>query len=149
MTLTPDSNDHSSWPYSSLILFGYFGNSSPGGKKLAFRTSFALLLFVIAFILLATVELVVFKIAALILVPLSVLMIMWAYKEYLSALDELSRGIQYKAFAISYGAAMALAFTLAALTLHTELELPAAPFYVILAEGIRGIALAVIAKRYA
>jgi len=44
---------------------------------------------------------------------------------------------------------MALAFTLAGLTLHTELEPPAAPFYVILAEGIRGIALATIAKRYA
>jgi hypothetical protein len=36
--------DNADWPYSSLLVFGFFGADTPGGKRLVWQTTIALLL---------------------------------------------------------------------------------------------------------
>ena len=139
----PPSRDRD-WPYTSLLGFGYFGQDSPGGKRLARETT--------AWLALAVVAMVLGGLWAYAL-PVSVLGVGWAYVRYLGGLDELSRTIQLKAFAVAYGAAMAIGAVLAALALaspdggpgvHPAVIFPT----LVLAEGVRGVALVVQARRY-
>ena len=138
---------NSTWPYSSLLLFGYFGKQAPGGRTLALRTTIAFIIFVTGFIAMDLVENKFVEFLLANTTPLAVLIIMWAYKEYLAGLDELSRTIQYKAFAISYGTSMLFAMTLT--TMGFFIGTVFLPVWVIFAECVRGIALAVIARGYA
>jgi hypothetical protein len=109
MNTEPDDlNKTTHWPYASLFFFGYFGKNSPGGKTLFIRNTIGALLCVVGLLLSPVVEKPLLVIPVLTLVPVSVLIIMWAYKEYLAQLDELSRMIQYESFAFSYGMAMAI-----------------------------------------
>ena len=143
-----EQHEKNTWPYASLFFFGFFGKDSPGGRTLAGRTTIALLIFLAGFLLMtATWEYPVLSSFALTLIPASVLIIMWAYKEYLSGLDELSRLIQYEAFAFSYGIAMLLAVTLYAFEIRMGVSIAA--IWVILAELMRGLSLVIIAKKYA
>lgn len=145
--MNQDNNtSNSSWPYSSLLLFGYFGKHAPGGRTLAFRTTAALIIFFVGVYLITITQNPLFKLALITTSPLAVVIVMWAYKEYLAGLDELSRRIQYEAFAFSYGAAIAIALTLFTASIYLETLL--LPLWVIVAEALRGIALVFIARKY-
>lgn len=137
---------NSSWPYSSLLLFGYFGKQAPGGRTLAIRTTSALVILFAGIILISITQNTLLKLALITTSPLAVVIVMWAYKEYLAGLDELSRRIQYEAFAFSYGAAIAIALTLFTASIYLETIL--LPLWVIIAEAFRGVALVVIARKY-
>lgn len=139
------------WPYASLMLFGFFGTDTPEGKRLAWRTAAALVLFVVSALGLADGFHSPFPDVLWVLgLPGSVLAIGWAYGRYLGALDELNRTIQLKAFVFAYGAAM----TLMAIGVTVALIAPtsASPKRLLLlpvfAELFRGVALAVLARRY-
>ena len=138
---------NSTWPYSSLLLFGYFGKQAPGGRTLAVRNTIALVIFFVGVYLITITQNPLFKLALITTSPLAVVIIMWAYKEYLAGLDELSRRIQYEAFAFSYGAAIAIALTLFTASIYLETLL--LPLWVIVAEALRGVALVFIARKYA
>ena len=140
-------NDSSPWPYSSLFLFGYFGKESPGGKTLFNRNMIGALLCAFGIILSPVVEHPLLVIPVITLIPSSVLLIMWAYKEYLLQLDELSRMIQYESFAFAYGIAMAIGLTLYSIGFPFNTTFPA--IWILFAEGLRGLALTRIAKKYA
>ena len=147
MNTEPDDlNETTHWPYASLFFLGYFGKNSPGGRTLFYRTMIGALLCALGLILSPVVENPLFVIPVLILIPTSVLIIMWAYKEYLAQLDELSRMIQYEAFAFSYGIAMAIGITIYAAGFTFNTVFPAA--FILFAEGVRGLALTRIAKKY-
>lgn len=139
------------WPYASLLLFGFFGTDTPAGRRLARRTSFGLVLFLVAIVGLrdggaGLVPRTVWAGA----LPVATAGIGLAYARYLAELDELSRMIQLKALAFSYGVAMTLAFALAGLAASTRS--PGHPaFYLtalVIVEGLRGLALVVLARRY-
>lgn len=139
---SPPRDGH--WPYASLLIFGYFGQDSPGGKRLARETT--------AWLALAVAAMVVAGPLAYGL-PVSVVGIGWSYARYLRGLDELSRMIQLKAMAVAYGAAMTIGAVAAALALASpsvgQSMRPAVVFpFLVLAEGVRGIVLVIQARRY-
>lgn len=101
---------------------------------------------VIGFIFSAVFENPMLVIPTLTLVPVSVLIIMWAYKEYLAQLDELSRTIQYESLAFAYGIAMVIGLTL--FVFGVQFDTTFSPIAILLAEGLRGVALTRIAKKY-
>jgi hypothetical protein len=147
MNTEPDNHQETThWPYASLFFFGYFGKNSPGGRTLYIRSTIGTLLCALGIILSPIFESPFFFIPALTLVPVSVLIIMWAYKEYLSELDELSKMIQYEAFAFAYGMAMAIGLTLYAAGFTFDTVYPAV--FILFAEFLRGLALTRIAKKY-
>lgn len=146
---SPLTQDHppqrdGAWPYTSLLMFGYFGRGSPGGERLARETTVWLALAVAAMVAAGPWAYAL---------PVSVVGIGWSYARYLRGLDELSRMIQLKALAVSYGAAMTIGAVVAALALASpnvdQTMSPAAVFpFLVLAEGVRGIALVIQARRY-
>lgn len=138
------NNTH--WPYTSLLLFGYFGKDSPGGKTLFIRSTIGVFLCAIGIVFSAVFENPMLVIPTLTLIPVSVLIIMWAYKEYLAQLDELSRTIQYESLAFAYGIAMVIGLTLHAF--GVQFDTPFSPIWILFAEGLRGFALTRIAKKY-
>lgn len=146
----------SEWPYASLLVVGVFGVRSPAAKKTLFTTTLALLLVVVS--LLGLGDRIAHGVGdwvwAMVL-PLAVAWIVWANVGYLRSLDELGRTLQLKAFALSYGAVM----TLAAVLVGVVNAMTAAGGYatvdahvfflvLVLAEPIRGVALAVLARNY-
>lgn len=146
MKKSKENSESTVWPYSSLIMFGYFGYNTPGGKQLFYRTMVAMLLFIIGIfgIVLTETTLVNYLFASLI--PISVSIFIWSYIKYLSVLDDLSKLIQLKAFAFTYGAAMFIGFTMYALMMVTNLQI--SPIWLILAEPVRGVVLGLVARRY-
>lgn len=83
--------------------------------------------------------------------PLAVFMICWAYVMYLRTLDELSRRIQLEAFAVAYGAAMVLVFSVVAFSIQWP-DHGASSWSIIVwisgAEVVRGVALVHLARKY-
>jgi len=136
------------WPYATLIMCGFFGVDSPGGKILATRTTVALVIFLISSLILPALNNHILEILSYILIPSSLIYILWSYKEYLGGLDELSQLIQYKAIAISYGIVVVVGMTFLGLEVHSEVSLSLLPIYILMAEGFRGFALGFIAKEY-
>lgn len=144
--------ERTSWPYGSLLFFGFFGTGSPGGRALAWRTTGALGLVIVCAIgaqggLPGPVPEVLWALG----VPLGVILIGWAYARYLEALDELSRLIQLKAFAFAYGAAMTAAMGIFAWGVAQGEPASVSVgglFWIVAAEPLRGVALMQIARRY-
>lgn len=141
------------WPYASLLFVGFFGVRTPEGRRLAWRTTAALAAIVVAFMGLggAFGAWVPRPVWAL-LIPASVCGIAWAYTRYLRELDELSRLIQLRAFSFAYAAAMVLFAAVVAFgAVQAEPGEPVSSgpvLWILLAEVLRGVALAYIARQY-
>ncbi len=134
------------WPYRSLLWYGFFGMDSPGGKTLVLRTTAALLIFIVGALLASIPDPLWLKIVGALMVPAAAAFIMWSGWRYLNGLDELSRLIQLRAYAFSYGAAIVLAMTMYSLEISACISI--SPLWLILVEPLRGISLYVIAKQY-
>lgn len=155
----PDANRHTDpveetteWPYTTLLLFGHFGKSTPAGKRLSRRTNAFLALFVVCMFTGGTRDgyHALPDLLWLLGPPVSAIGMGWAYAVYLRSLDELSRLLQLQAFAFGYGAAMTLmavglAVTWIAPTPRVPWELVTLPVF---AEVFRGLALAHLARQY-
>jgi hypothetical protein len=144
--MTHQHNDRSEWPYGSLLLIGFFGTNSPDGRKLAVRSFLSLFLFIVGFAGVHFFETAALTYVSAILMPLSILLIVYSYVLYLKSLDTLERLIQLTAFAASYGAVLVIAISIYAFNLVTCCPLPVV--LVLLAEPIRGICLYFISKSY-
>lgn len=147
----PEREPGGEWPYTSLLIFGFFGTDTMEGKRLAWRTTLFMVLFVVSVIGLGGGYSGPFPdLLWLAGMPGAVVGIWWSYGRYLGALDELSRSIQLRAFGVAYGAAM----TLMALGMAVAWTLPepASPASLlglpVFAELARGFALAHFARRY-
>jgi hypothetical protein len=147
--------DNAEWPYSSLLVFGFFGADTPGGKRLVWQTSIALVLIVASsWALTGVIPQVLPAIVWVVAMPAGVGAIAWSYARYLAGLDELSRTIQLKAFAATYGAVMVLAAAIVAILLAVPDEAarvahPAAYLsLLVLVEPFRGLALVFFARKY-
>lgn len=141
------------WPYASLLLFGFFGASTREGKRLAWRSALvAGLMLVGMLVVLNDVGGPILRLAAAGFLPVGVVVLGWAHLRYLQALDELSQIIQLKAFAVAYGAAMALYFVSLGHGLLEPGEIfpggGGLGFWIILAEPVRGAALVFVARAY-
>lgn len=148
MNETLEHKKEASWPYATLLLLGFFGTGDPAGKRLAWRTTGGLLLLIAAFIgAEAARGYSALANALLLTTPLTVAFLVWSYKEYLGALDELSRKIQLEAFAWAYGAALVVLVGWFALVTATGVYV--SPLWILLTEGFRGLALVMVARRYA
>lgn len=143
------------WPYASLILFGFFGASTPEGKRLAWQSVLAGCIMLGATLaILYGVGGVALQALWACLVPAGAVGIAWAFFQYLQALDELSQSIQLKAFSVAYGAAMVLYFI--SLT-HGLVDHPGSVFpsggglgfWIIVAEPVRAATLVYLARKYA
>jgi hypothetical protein len=149
----PPREDGAPWPYASLFFFGFFGTDSPAGKRLAWRTTWGLGLFLLGAFLLAPQHTVT-SVGGFLAMPGGVLLIGRAYRSYLRELDELSRTIQLEAFSLAFGAAMTLMAILMAVEMvappGTHLGPGTAPLatWLLLAEPFRGLALVIVARRY-
>lgn len=142
----------SEWPYASLFFFGFFGSDTKAGRLLAWRSTAALLVFVIAAMVLGgAIPQPLPDIVWVLAMPGAVGAIGWAYARYLETLDELGRLIQLKACAVSYGAAMVFAFALIAVGFArpglVDAPLNYLPF-IALVEVVRGVALVHLARAY-
>ena len=146
-----DEDTGADWPYGTLLFFGFFGTDTPEGRRLAWRSSALLVVFVVCALGVRGGYDAFFPDALWVAgMPGSVVGLWWAYARYLGALDELSRAIQLRAFAAAYGAAMTLLAV--GLTAAWVDPAPAAPEYLVLfpvfAEGFRGLTLAMLARKY-
>lgn len=145
--------DDATWPYASIILFGYFGAHTPEGRRLAVRTMAGILVVAVAILIL---ELGVggpwITLVAAVAIPAGVALIILENARYLRRLDELSRSLQVQAFAVGYGAAMLIMAALLAIHLAVPStwglhQIPMVALLV-MAEPIRGAALARLARRH-
>lgn len=149
-----DSAREADWPYASLLIFGYFGSGSPGGRRFARRNALALIVILLSTILLAPgFEQPAIRFAGAVGVPVGVAIMGLAFFRYLRGLDELSRQMQLMGFAFSYGMVLLLVSAAASFTTAVDHMIWIPPmllffFLLFLAEAIRGLALFVLARKY-
>ncbi|MGI8402839.1 MAG: hypothetical protein ACR2NS_14725 [Gemmatimonadaceae bacterium] len=145
-------SEESTWPYASLLIFGYFGGGTAGARQLRWRTAAALVLLAIGvWGISGRFGSFVPQLLWASAIPLAVFMICWAYVMYLRTLDELSRRIQLEAFALAYGAAMVLVFGVVAFSMQSpdhRASLSAITWWLVGAEAFRGVALVHLARKY-
>jgi len=144
--MSEHENEHSEWPYGSLLLMGFFGTDSPAGRKLAIRSLLTVILFIAGFLGVHLFETAAFIYMSVVLMPLSIMLIVYSYVIYLKSLDTLERLIQMTAFAASYGAALVIAISIYAFNLVICCPLPVV--LILLAEPFRGVCLYFISKSY-
>jgi len=138
--------NHSEWPYSSLIIFGFFGPDSPAGRRLMIRSALGLILFIAGFIGTQLPESAIWVNASATLIPVSVLIIIYANTVYIKSLDSLEKLIQLTAFAAAYGAAIFIGFAIFALYSATGFYI--SPLWLLLAEPLRGMILFFTSRNY-
>jgi hypothetical protein len=146
-----DEGGGAGWPYSSILIYGFFGSDSPEGRRVSWRTGGALFVLVCAMLgvqgqLMPEVPPQVWAV----ILPLSVASMVAAQAEYVRSLDELRRTLQLKAFAFAYGCAMTLAAAVYGFTVAGVLRAePVVGFGVLVcAEPLRALALGWLVKRY-
>jgi hypothetical protein len=140
------AKESSEWPYRSFLIFGFFGIDSPGGKALMKYSVFALALFISGVAGTSFFSEGIPLYTSSLLIPISVLILVWSNSEYIKKLDTLTQLLQLKAFAFAYGAAVFIAFSIYCIQLSTGYSI--SPIWLVLAEPLRGLSLYLIAKDY-
>jgi hypothetical protein len=148
--------EEAKWPMKTILFVGYFGNKSPEGRRYHNRYCIASVLFVIALFtwLLVTPRLphsvpidplngIIFHL----LLGGLFSFIAWSFWKYLQELDELARGMQLQAIALTYLTGLgAMSFLgLLGIVAHWNID-PLVAF--MLLEPVRGFWLWRLARRY-
>lgn len=152
------STDHnaapesSGWAYRSLLSMGYFGPDTQSGRDLRRRVTVGALLTALGPGLGRIPTLPAGRAVGALLAPLGIVVIIWAYCRYLARLDELGRLIQLESLALSYGTVMVLGafwlgFNVTDFAFATSAGGAVVFYTLVLAELLRGVALAVLARR--
>jgi hypothetical protein len=139
------------WPYTSILIFGFFGSDTPEGRRVAWRTTGALVVFVAA--ALGLRGLLMPQVPPLVwglMVPLSVASIFSAHADYVRSLDELARALQLAAFAFAYGCVFVIAAALYGFSAAGVITVDPVVWFaaLVVAEPLRAAALARLARRY-
>ena len=144
------TSDHdTTWPGSSLLIWGTFGTSTPEGRRYHRRCYLAMGVLLVGYFIAAGLPRAAADIVTAILPGAIFGFISWEFKRYLDALDELARRIQLEALAWTYLTGLTMACALGGVMLAYELQ-PwfLSPFWFILLEPIRGLWLYVVSRRY-
>lgn len=144
-------DERTNWPYSSILLFGFFGARSPEGRRLVWRTTGALVVFVAAS--LGVRGLIMPEVPAPVwglMLPLSVAAIVSANVDYVRSLDELEQALQLKAFAFAYGCVFVIAAALYGVSAAGAFAVPAVGWFgaLVVAEPLRAAVLARLAREH-
>jgi hypothetical protein len=150
-TNVPDDPTDRPFRYSSIFWWGLFDKNSEGSRYMR-RRSWIGLAFVAAGILLTPMLRAPLgpEIARFVPVIFGFAAAVWiatTFTRYLRCLDEMQRQLHYEPMAITYGVVMAAALVLGCLQLTIDWRFN--PLYVVFAEPIRGLALAVVTRRRA
>lgn len=140
-----------SWPYATLLFFGFFGTATPEGRRLARWTAIASAGAAAGAGLALEWPSGPGRLVWAAVAPAMIIVLAVAYVRYLAALDELARLIQFQAFAVAYGFTMVVAAGLLAYAFTApdpDLHAGWAAGMVALAELVRGAALAFFARRH-
>jgi hypothetical protein len=141
------------WPWASILLLGTFGLDSPGARRYQYRTGLALLGFVLLYpasmvLLPATWMSAAWWVSPLIVGTLFTLIAyeMW---RYISGLDEMSRLLQFQAMSVTYlvGFAVFITVYFFAGASGWSWQVPALAYLGL--ELVRGLVLAVLARKFA
>ena len=144
----PPAETTASWPYKSLLLLGTFGSNDAAGRQYTRQCWRAVTFLVIVIVLLNLVNI---KWPQYTWLPTSLfgaifIYIAFALWQYITRLDELARRLQLEAMALTYLVGFA-AFLFAG-TLGLSFKWTFSPLWYVALEGVRGLVLVVLARRY-
>jgi hypothetical protein len=137
------ANNSPQWPTAPMLMYGTFGTRSPAGRRYHFRSGLALAAMVVCMlsgVLLSAPVLTALAPGA------AFVYIVWEFRKYLSALDELARRIQLESIAWTYLSGLAVAMLLGGLGLVYG-WLPN-PLWFIVLEPVRAGWLYFVSRRY-
>ena len=152
------ATDEPRWPMKTILFIGYFGKNTPEGRRYHNRCMGALLLLLcgsilwipVAFRLHGGTEDSIDRIGRIfehLLAGVAFSFIAWSFWKYLQEIDELARGLQLQAIALTYLTGLSgMAFVgLLGIVEHWNID----PFIAyILLEPVRGFWLWRLARRY-
>ena len=146
---TTSDQDTTTWPGSSLLVWGTFGTSTPEGRRYHRRCCLALGVLFVGYFIAAGLPPAAGDIVTAVLPGAMFGFISWEFRRYLNALDELARRIQLEALAWTYLTGLTISSALGGVMLAYDLRpwFPN-PFWFILLEPIRGLWLYMVSRRY-
>src|SRR5688500_7377834 len=99
---TTSNHETPTWPGSSILFWGTFGTSTPEGRRYHRRCYAALAALVVGYIVAAALPLAARDVVIAALPGVIFGYVIWEFRRYLNALDELARRIQLEALAWTY-----------------------------------------------
>lgn len=141
-----EDQNESIWPMNALLIFGYYGYSSPGAKKFIITILLSLVLFLTGFITMQLVADLSYKVAGFAILLFGLAISIHAQYKYLRGLDSLNKNIQLSGFAFSYAAVFLICMVL--MSIETITGYMPSMLWILLAEPARGIALFKITRGY-
>jgi hypothetical protein len=147
--MTNDAEQPTTWPGSSILIWGTFGTSTPEGRRYHRRCLGALAILLAGHVGAAFLPPSGSNIVTALLPGATFGFISWEFRRYLNALDELARRIQLEAVAWTYLTGLTLAITVGAVMLAYDIPPTYAnPIWFVVLEPIRGIWLYAVSRRY-
>lgn len=140
----------STWPYASLLFYGFFGSHDAEGRRLVRRTISAWLLIMAGMLTLGADWAGGARWAMVAIVVLGGLLMVWANRRYVASLDELAASIQLGSFAVAYGVVVVMILGMIAVAFALDRMIDPLILLVVfpMAEPVRGLILARLARRY-
>ena len=140
---------NTSWPGSSILIWGTFGTKTPEGRRYHNRCTAALAFMVAGAILSNFLPSGPSRFFQAVIPGAAFTFIAWEFRRYLLALDELARRIQLEAIAWTYLTGLGLSMLLGGILFSYTLPVwfPG-PWYYIFLEPVRAVWLYVISRRY-
>lgn len=138
-----------SWPYGSILLWGTFGSRSPEGRRYHRRTTAALIIMVLSFLVFgAWADRGVISLALALTPGATFAFVGWEFVRYLQSLDELARRLQLDAIAWTYGIGMVAATLVAGFGMQSGHPATVNPAWFLVLEPVRGVVLYRLARRH-
>lgn len=137
----------SAWPYRTLFLCGHFGPATPASRRLNRENLMAMIFLALGVAAAVLLDVTSFgKPIFVAVVVASAAWVLFAFRRYLSQLDELSLRIQYEGIAFAFGAILLLGVIAGAWSTVSDFSIN--PLAVVIAEPLRGLGLVLAARRY-
>ena len=144
MNLAP--NEQSRWPVGAIFGYGTLGSGTPAGRRYHRRSSIALLVLVGWIILASNVRDSTIRMITPIMPGAVFLYIVYEFRRYLLALDELARRMQMEALAWTYLTGLAVAMVVGGLSTTAGWRIN--PMWFVILEPVRALFLYVASRRY-
>lgn len=139
-------NEPSRWPIGAILGYGTLGSSTPAGRRYHRRSGMALSALLVWMVVVASFDHSTLRLVTPLVPGLVFVYIVYEFRRYLLALDELARRMHMEALAWTYLTGLALAMIVGGLSARLGWQVN--PMWFIVLEPVRAWFLFVASRRY-
>lgn len=139
-------NEQSGWPIGAILGYGTFGSHTPAGRRYHRRSGIALTTLLVWMFVVASLDRSTLRHVTPLVPGVVFLYVIYEFRQYLRALDELARRMHMEALSWTYLTGLALAMLVGGISATVGWHVN--PMWFIVPEPVRAGFLFVVSRRY-